>query len=60
MSEELQRAYEHYEKLFNSTFPTIPLAETREDNEIIDIINECIEENKDVYDLGYLSHDVIY
>ena len=27
--------------------------------EIIDIIDECIEENKDVYDLGYLSLDDI-
>ena len=29
-------------------------------NEVIQIIDECIQENKDVYDLGYLKEDVIY
>lgn len=56
MSEKLQKAFERYEKKFNDSFPTIPFS-SREDGEIIDIIDECIEENKDVYDLGYLSLD---
>lgn len=58
MSEKLQKAFELYKKKFNDDFPTIPF-DSREDEEIIDIINECIEENKDVYDLGYLSLDDI-
>ena len=58
MSEKLQKALERYEKKFNDSFPTIPFS-SREDEEIIDIIDECIEENKDVYDLGYLSLDDI-
>ena len=58
MSKELQKALEAYKKAFNDDFPTIPF-ESQEDEEIIDIIDECIEENKDVYDLGYLSLDDI-
>lgn len=58
MSEKLQKALERYKKKFNDDFPTIPF-DSREDAEIIDIIDECIEENKDVYDLGYLLLDDI-
>lgn len=58
MSEKLQKALERYKKKFNDDFPTIPF-DSRKDAEIIDIIDECIEENKDVYDLGYLSLDDI-
>lgn len=58
MNEKLQKALERYKKKFNDDFPTIPF-DSREDGEIIDIIDECIEESKDVYDLGYLSLDDI-
>ena len=59
MSEKLQKAYELYKTTFNDDFPTIPLAESLTDKEIIEIIDECVEENKDVYDLGYLQLDDI-
>lgn len=58
MNEKLQKALERYKEKLNDDFPTIPF-ESQEDEEIIDIIDECIEENKDVYDLGYLSLDDI-
>lgn len=58
MNEKLQKELERYKEKFNDDFPTIPF-ESQEDEEIIDIIDECIEENKDVYDLGYLSLDDI-
>lgn len=58
MNEKLQKALERYKEKFNDDFPTIPF-ESQEDEEIIGIIDECIEENKDVYDLGYLSLDDI-
>lgn len=58
MSEKLQKELERYKKKFNDDFPTIPF-DSLEDEEIIDIIDECIEENKNVYDLGYLSLDDI-
>nr|DAZ51007.1 MAG TPA: hypothetical protein [Caudoviricetes sp.] len=59
MNEKLQKAYDAYKKKFNSDFPTIPLAESMEDVEIIEMIDECIEANKDVYELGYLLLDDI-
>lgn len=57
MGEKLKKAYEAYKDTFHEDFPTIPLAETREDVEIIEIIEECIETGKDVYDIGYLDLD---
>ena len=59
MSEKLQKALDEYKEKFNDDFPTIPLAESLTDTEIIEMINECVEENKDVYDLGYLQLDDI-
>ena len=58
MSEKLQKALETYRKAFNDDFPTIPF-DSVEDEKIIEIINDCIESEKDVYDLGYLELDDI-
>lgn len=61
MSEKLKKAYEIYKAVFGEDFPTIPLAETRDDEEIIEIIEECVEVGKNVYDIGYLDlDDVMY
>ena len=38
MSEKLKKAYELYKNTFGEDFPTVPLAETREDEEIIEMI----------------------
>lgn len=59
MSEKLKKAYEKYKKKFNDDFPTIPLAESMSEEEIMAMIDECISNNKDVYDMGYLSSDDI-
>lgn len=59
MNEKLQKAYELYKNTFNDDFPTIPLADSMTEEEIIDLIDECVEEKKDVYDLGYLELDDI-
>lgn len=58
---ELDIALESYEKIFDDSFPMFPMMGKAE-NEVVEIINNCIEENKDVYDMGYLSLDgnVIY
>ena len=58
MSEKLQKAYDEYKKKFNDDFPTIPF-DSVEDEKIIEIINDCVESGKDVYDIGYLSLDDI-
>jgi len=59
-SEECLKSLKQYNDMFEGGFPTIPLALSRTDKEIIEIIDRCISEKKDVYDLGYLSLDAIY
>lgn len=61
IKDETLKAIELYDQTFGQdTFPTIPLLMDIGDEETIKIINECVEKNKDVYELGYLSLDVIY
>ena len=48
---------EQYAKRFGDGFPTIPLAWGRTEAEVIDIIKECLEKGKDVYEMGLLSDD---
>lgn len=48
-----------YEVKFGDMFPTFPMMGYSEE-EMIKIIEECIEKNKDVYDLGYLTLGRIY
>lgn len=57
---ELDAALELYDKTFDDSFPTIPLLMENSDEKVIEIINKCISEKKDVYELGYLSEDAIY
>lgn len=60
MNGDVWSAIELYEKKFNTTFPTIPLLTTHSDEKIIEMLDKCIVENKDVYEMGYLSEDLIY
>lgn len=57
---KLDKALNLYEKTFDDSFPTIPLLLERSDEEVIEIIGKCIDENKDVYDMNYLSLDINY
>lgn len=52
---------EYYEK-FGEALPTYQIARTRTEDEVIAIIEECINKGKDVYELGYctLDDDVQY
>lgn len=52
--------YEQYYERFGDAFPMIPLAWGRSEEEIIAIIDECLEKNKDVYELGYVKDGEIY
>ena len=54
---ELDTALKLYEKTFDDSFPTIPLLMDNSDEKVVEIINKCISENKDVYDMGYLTLD---
>ena len=49
-------ALDRYRDVFDDNFPTVPFMGASED-EIIEMINKCIAEKKDVYDMGYLSLD---
>lgn len=53
---ELDDALELYEKTFDDSFPMFSMSGTPL-KEVIQIINRCVDENKDVYDLGYLTLD---
>lgn len=56
---ELDEALELYEKAFDDSFPMFSMM-TTEPSEVVEIINRCIAEKKDVYDLGYLSLNATY
>lgn len=53
---EFEKALELYEKTFDDIFPMFSMMGKPKD-EVIEIINKCVSENKDVYDMGYLSLD---
>lgn len=54
---EIDKAIELYEKTFHDSFPTIPVLRDKSKIEVMEIINKCISEGKDVYDTEYLSLD---
>lgn len=57
MSDELLKALGRYQDCFNDRFPTIPLYKGN-DEETIEIIDRCIENKKDVYEMGFLTLDL--
>lgn len=59
MDEKLQGALDAYEKKFDDGFPMFQMS-SEPPERIIEIIDECIKQKKDVYALGYLSEDSIY
>lgn len=59
MDKELDIALDKYYEKFKDSFPTFPLRKLTPE-EIINIINECIDKNKNVYELGYLNVESIY
>lgn len=50
------QAIEEYNKVFEDGFPSIPLL-SRPEKEIIEMVETCITEKKDVYEMGYLKMD---
>lgn len=54
---ELEEKLNMYEKEFGESFPTYPLMMTRSDEEIIAIIDMCLDADKDVYAMGILKDD---
>lgn len=56
---ELDSALHTYLVTFNDRFPMFPLGTGRTEQEVIAIINECIEKGKDVEELGYYEEPSI-
>ena len=54
---KLEEASERYEKTFNEDCPLYISIEYSAE-EIIGIINKCINEKKDVYEMGYPIPDI--
>jgi len=49
-----------YNERFGEGFPMIPLGWGRTDEQVMAIIEECLEKNKDVYELGYVKEEEVY
>ncbi len=60
MKKEVETAIKLYDATFEDAFPTIPLLRRMPDDKVIEMINKCVAEGKDVYEMGYLSLDVYY
>ena len=46
-----------YAMKFGDGFPMIPLAWGRTDEEVIEIIDDCLKNGKDAYEMGYVEED---
>ena len=59
---DLMEHMEAYAKAFGDGFPMIPIGWGRSDEEVCEIIDECIKKKKTVYQLGYAkdSEDIEY
>ena len=53
----LDEKMKEYAERFDDGFPMMPLGWGRSDTEIIAIIDRCLREGKDVYELGYIEDD---
>ena len=53
----LDKKLSEYAERFGDGFPMYQLGRGLSDDEIIKIINECLEAGKDAYDLGFVTDD---
>lgn len=54
MLEELMRLYA---EKFDDGFPTYQLARTNSDEEVADMIRECLAQGKNAYEMGFVEDD---
>ena len=57
MDEEIYEWLDKYRDAFGDGFPTYQVMRGRTDEEGIAIIKQCLEEKKDVYELGIVTLD---
>lgn len=56
----MEKKLREYVDMFGEGFPMIPLGWGRTDEEVIEIIDRCLKEKKDVYELGLVNEEDIY
>jgi uncharacterized protein YktA (UPF0223 family) len=54
---ELEERLQMYEKTFGESFPTYPLMLSKTEEEMIEIIDRCLDVEQDVYEMGILKDD---
>lgn len=56
----MEKKMQEYRDAFGEGFPMIPLGWGRTEDEIIEVIDKCLEEKKDVYEMGLVNEGDIY
>ena len=54
----LEKKLSEYVDRFNEGFPMIPLGWGRSDDEIIELIDKCLQANKNAYEMGLVTEDI--
>ena len=49
-----------YADTFGEGFPMYQIGRTRSETEIVNILKDCLEKNKDAYSLGYCTDEIDY
>lgn len=57
MSDQMMKYLDKYNEVFENGFPTIPLLLDGDEEKCIEIIENCLKENKDVEEMGYYKSD---
>lgn len=58
MSKKVEEAFNRYYEHFHENAPSFVLLDgSSSDREVIEMLNTCIKDNKDVYEEGYLTLD---
>lgn len=57
MEEKLDALMMDYTKTFGEGFPSFQVFRGRETQECIDIVEKCLRERKDAYELGYTTDE---
>lgn len=58
MNEKLDRLLVEYAHKFGEGFPTYQIARLKTTEEVIAIIEDCLNSEKDAYELGYVTDDL--
>lgn len=57
MTNRLLEYLEKYTVHFNEGFPTYQLARTKDEDDVVKMIQNCLKADKTVYEMGYLDEE---